>query len=92
MHPIERAAVEALAEVGRPVHIGEIRRLLDEKGITIPGRGTDANVIVYLSKSDAIRRVGKGIYALTAWGLPAVPPRRRRVSHRRRRPASPKRV
>jgi len=81
-HPVERAAVAVLEETGKPIHISDLRRALLQKGVPIPGKGTDANVIVYLARSDAFCRVGKGLYALRAWGVPEVPPRRRRSRHR----------
>lgn len=81
-HPVERAVVAVLEQTAKPLHISELRRALLEKGIPIPGKGMDANVIVYLSRSNVVCRVGKGLYALRAWGVPEVPPRRRRSTRR----------
>jgi hypothetical protein len=82
-HPIKSGAVAVLKESGKPLHISDLRRALEQRGIPIPGKGTDANVIVYLSRAADVCRVGKGLYALRGWGVPAVPPRRRRSRHRR---------
>ncbi len=82
-HPIRRAAVAVLRESGQPLHISDLRRALEKRGIPIPGKGTDANVIVYLSRAAEVCRVGKGLYALRGWGVPEVPPRHRRSQHRR---------
>jgi len=83
-HPVKRAAIAVLEESGKPLHISDLRHALEQKGVPIPGKGTDANVIVYLSRSDEVCRVGKGLYALRTWGVPEVPPRQRRSKHRGR--------
>jgi aspartokinase len=70
---------------GEPMHIAMIRGALIAQGHSIPGRGTDANVIAHISRNDSIVRVGKGTYALASWGLPAKPKRRRRSKTRARR-------
>jgi hypothetical protein len=70
---------------GDPMHISEIRQALISQGHSIPGRGTDANIIAHISRDDSIARVGKGTYALAAWGLPAIPRRKRRAKKRARR-------
>jgi hypothetical protein len=82
-HPIKRAAVAVLEESGQPLHISDLRRALEQRGIPIPGKGTDANVIVYLSRAAEVCRVGKGLYALRAWGVPEVPARHRRSRRRK---------
>lgn len=82
-HPIKTAAIAVLEERGKPMHISELRKALEQRGVPIPGKGTDANVIVYLSRAADVCRVGKGLYALRAWGVPAVPPRHRRSRRRR---------
>jgi len=83
-HPVKRAAIAVLEESGKPLHISDLRHALERKGVPIPGKGTDANVIVYLSRSDEVCRVGKGLYALRTWGVPEVPPRQRRSRRRGR--------
>ena len=85
-HPIESCALEILAERGKPAHISEIHAELKRRGVPIPGKGTDANIIVHLSSSPRICRVGRGLYALRVWSVPEVPPRRRRSSRKKRRP------
>src|SRR5262249_38412275 len=70
VHPIEQGAIEILGERSTPILISELRAALASRGIPIPGKGTDANVIVYLSGSNEICRVGRGLYALRAWGVP----------------------
>jgi hypothetical protein len=78
LHPVEAAALEVLREHGEPIHVSEIRAELLRRAIPIPGKGTDANVIVYLSRNPRVCRGGRGLYALKEWGLPAVPRRHRR--------------
>lgn len=84
-HPIEQGAIQVLAERSKPLHISELRAELARRGIPIPGKGTDANVIVYLSRCKDICRVGRGLYALRTWNVPEVPARRRRSVRKRRR-------
>lgn len=85
IHPVEQGAMEVLGERGKPLHISELRTELERRGIPIPGKGTDANVIVYLSRCNDICRVGRGLYALRAWNVPEVPGRRRRSARKRRK-------
>ena len=85
IHPVEQGAMEILRERTKPLHISELRTELSRRGIPIPGKGTDANVIVYLSRCGEICRVGRGLYALRAWNVPEVPARRRRSVRKRRK-------
>jgi hypothetical protein len=85
LHPIEQGAIEVLGERSKPLHISELRAELARRGIPIPGKGTDANVIVYLSRCNDICRVGRGLYALRTWNVPEVPARRRRSVRKRRK-------
>ena len=83
-----RAVLEERAE---PMHIKEIRRTLVERGIPLPGRGDEANIIVRLRRADDLFvRTGRGTYALREWGLPEVKPTkkttRRRSKARRKKP------
>jgi len=55
--------VEAILEAsGAPMHISKIRNELVRRGVPIPGRGDDANIIVRLRKGD-------GRFVRTARGL-----------------------
>ena len=85
IHPIEQGAIGILQERGQPVHISDLRTELARRGIPIPGKGADANVIVYLARSEQVCRVGRGLYALRAWGVPEVPSRRRRAARKGRK-------
>lgn len=66
--------VERILEASeKPMHISEIRSELVLRGVPIPGRGDDANIIVRLRK-DATRfvRTARGTYGLPQWGLPSI--------------------
>lgn len=67
---------------GRPLHIRELHAALVKEGVPLPGRGTEANVIVRLQRSNGrLVRTGHGTYAPADFGLPeSRPTRRRRVS------------
>ncbi len=81
---VEDHAEAILTEKGEPMHIGALRDMLIERGVPLPGRGDEANIIVRLRRDEArFTRTGRGTYGLTAWGLPAVAPTRRRKVRRR---------
>jgi hypothetical protein len=78
--------VEAiLAEQGTPIHIRALRETLIERGVPLPGRGDEANIIVRLRRDESrFTRTGRGTYGLAAWGLPPVAPTQRKKVRRRR--------
>lgn len=82
-HPVVMAVAEELATVGRPVHISDLMRILREKNISVPGSGTQANLISYLRREPQFVRTSRGMYGLAAWGLENMPTvrkeKRRRV-------------
>lgn len=69
---------------GRPLHIKELHAALLDQGIPIPGRGTEANLLVRLHRSNGrFIRTGRGTFAPAAMGTDEVrPTRRRRVRTR----------
>lgn len=67
-----------LRERGEPMHISDIRAALLERGVNLPGRGDEANVIVRLRRDpEKFVRPARGKYALREWGLQDLPTRRR---------------
>jgi hypothetical protein len=75
---LEDAVAKVLADSGEPLHIAEIRNRLIASGVSIPGRGDDANIIVRIRKfDDRFTRTARGTYALASWGLPSVDSARR---------------
>jgi hypothetical protein len=82
---VEDHAEAILAEKGEPMHIGALRDALIERGVPLPGRGDEANVIVRLRRDETrFTRTGRGTYGLAAWGLLAVAPTRHKRVRRRR--------
>lgn len=76
---LEGHVEQVLEAAGGPMHISDIRRALIDRGVPLPGRGDEANIIVRLSRaSETFTRTARGTYALASWGLPAMPPRRPR--------------
>jgi hypothetical protein len=68
-----------LREIGKPMHIRELHLGLLKKGIPIPGKGNQANVIARLQRSEGrIIRTGHGMYGLPEFGLPEKKPVRKR--------------
>lgn len=62
------AAAEAiLRDVARPMAIGDIHTEFIRRDIPLPGRGTPANIIVHLTASPRIVRIGRGLYGLAEW-------------------------
>src|SRR5262249_36151956 len=82
--------IEAILEkAGEPVHIGSIRQQLIERGIPLPGRGDEANIILRLRRApDRFVRTGRGMYGLSRWNIQAVPPSAKKRRFRRRRKAA----
>jgi hypothetical protein len=64
---LEDAVVAILKEKDEAVHIGHIRAALVERGISIPGKGTDSNIIARLIRHPLVtREVGRrGFYRLS---------------------------
>jgi len=62
---IQMAVREILEQHGKPMHIRDIRTALVGRGVAIPGKGTDANVIVHLRRAPEIfARKTRGTYSL----------------------------
>ncbi len=83
---IEDRIEDILRSNGKPMHIRELRATLIQKGVPLPGRGDEANIILRLRRaSDRFVRTERGTYALTAWNLPeySPTPSRKRVAKRR---------
>lgn len=76
---LETHLEQILREAERPMHISDIRKALVDRAVPLPGRGDEANIIVRLRRApERFMRTGRGMYALTALGMEAVPPTRRR--------------
>ena len=76
-HPAVQAVIAELTAAGRPLHISELMRLLSERGISVPGSGSQANLITHLRRDERLIRPSRGMYGLAAWGLKAMAPGRR---------------
>lgn len=65
---LQAAVRQILESHGKPMHVREIRTVLPERGVPIPGKGTDANLIVHLRRApEVFQRSGRGTYGLTGW-------------------------
>jgi hypothetical protein len=76
-----------LRESGNPMHIRDLRQALIERGIPLPGKGDEANIILRLGRAkDRFVRTGRGQYGLSKWGIESVPPvqRTKRVYRKRK--------
>lgn len=82
--PSVEAVVRELAAAGRPLHISDLMRLLRDANVQIPGAGAQANLITHLRRDDRLIRPSRGMYALTAWGLPSMPSKPSRKRRKRR--------
>jgi hypothetical protein len=83
---IEDRIEEILRSAGSPMHIRDIRNTLIQKGVPLPGKGDEANIILRLRRDTArFIRTERGIYALVDWNLPAYAPAPRKKRIRRRK-------
>jgi len=74
---VEDHIESVLSDAGQSLHISALRSELIARGVPLPGRGDEANIIVRLRRSeDRFTRTGRGMYGLASWGLPAVIPTR----------------
>lgn len=68
-----------ILEAGKPIHIRELHATLIRRGVPLPGRGLEANLIVRLQRSNGrFLRVGRGTYAPALLGHPETKPTRKR--------------
>jgi hypothetical protein len=68
------------------MHIRDIRNALIQKGVPLPGKGDEANIILRLRRDNArFIRTERGTYALVEWNLPAYAPAPRTKKVRRRK-------
>ncbi len=81
--PAIQAVVEELTAAGRPLHISDLMRLLNQRQVRIPGAGTQANLIIHLRRDERLVRPSRGMYGLASWGLENMSATRRR--HKKRR-------
>ena len=76
---------EIMRDAGQPLHVSEIRNQYVAKGFTVPGQGTESNLLVYIVRDSRFIRVSKGTYALTEAGVPTKTPPKPKTKRRRRR-------
>jgi hypothetical protein len=70
---IEGQIEHVLKEAGGPMHVTNIRQSLIDRGVPLPGRGDEANIILRMRRcEERFARTGRGVYALKSWGLPEV--------------------
>ena len=82
---LEEHVEDLLRKAKQPLHIAKIREALVERGVPLPGRGDEANIIVRLRRNETrFTRTGRGVYGLSEWKMEAVPPAKRTVKRRRR--------
>ena len=66
-----------MREKGTALHVSELHSVLLEQGVPLPGKGTEANLITRLQRSNGrFVRTGRGTYAPASLGLPEVQPTR----------------
>lgn len=62
------AAVSVLAESGAPIHYQDLARMLNDRGVYVPGKDPGANLIAHMLRDDRFSRaVGRGMYGLAEW-------------------------
>lgn len=83
---LEGEVERLLEQTGEPMHISVVRQALLDRGVPLPGRGDEANIIVRLRRlPERFTRTGRGTYGLARWGIPeATPVQRKRVARKRK--------
>lgn len=77
------ACERVVREAGRPLHISELHKALLGSSVAIPGRGTEANLLVRLHRaSERFVRTGRGTYAPPDMAPEVRPVQKRRVRRR----------
>jgi hypothetical protein len=67
-----------LLEAGKPMHVNKIHEELLKRGVPIPGKGTQANVISRFQRSGGrFIRTGRGTYGLPEFSVPELKPVRK---------------
>jgi hypothetical protein len=82
---VAEASIGILEAAGRPMHISELKTVLERRGVRIPGKGTQANLIARLRRDERIARAARGMYGLTALGVQEYQPKKRRRSRARKK-------
>lgn len=77
---------DVIRNKGEPMHISSIHQELISKGVPLPGRGNEANVIARIQRSEGrIIRTDRGVYGLSELGaIEKKPVRKKRKSARRK--------
>jgi hypothetical protein len=73
-----------LAEAASPLHISMIRQAYLQDGNTIPGKGTESNLLAYVVRDSRFVRVAKGTYGLTEQGFRPHTRKRRRKRRKKK--------
>ena len=81
--PLTAGVINILKLSGRPMHIQDLAVAVRAKGLRIPGKGANANLIAHIRTRQEIVRPVRGMYAMREWGFSDRPPaavkRRRRT-------------
>lgn len=73
-----------LRDAGQPLPIRVIYDQLQSRGVPLPGQGRMVNVIAAVTRSKAISRPARGVYALSEWAGTAVETNATLSSHAKR--------
>ena len=69
-----------LREAGRPLHVKKIHSELLSRGVPVPGKGTEANVISRMQRSGGrFIRTGRGTYGIPEFGISEAKPKKRKL-------------
>jgi len=82
---VAQVTIGILEAARRPMHISELKTILETRGVRIPGKGTQANLIARLRRDGRIARAARGMYGLRALGIEEYQPMRRKRSRGRRK-------
>lgn len=65
------ATVAVLEQQGKPTHYKELRRLVEGRGIKVPGQDPDKNIGAHMSQDSRCESLGNGMWGLKVWRKPS---------------------
>ena len=76
-------AYEYMRGMNNPLHYSEMAKGIMSKGILIPGKNPEANLLSHIGRDNRFVRTSPGTYGLSEWGLKSVSAKRKKRRRKR---------